>query len=308
MNYYIHYQGGAGGDFLRVCLWLLLNPKLKISWDSPSDWENEFGAKGKAYTCTHEVNGKKYGYSFFSLMDNGSVKPIGSFSHIGRGEIVKGRYFRSIIPELSFYLSTRDNKNYSDIFEYFNNLEMKNTEDSLPDTGNSVWNSHLIYHAGIGAVQDVMKYLKEKCNHIVDLHIGIMPKDPIDSIIIRYVDGLKNEIPTNWNRVNTMIAENNDDAVGILLQNFYQHKVMYDYILGNDGFLIDFRNLMLSGPYDLAKQLSKKIDNIQISQSYLDFFKMYNNVNNWEDIFNGKEVTNLREFFEERAGELKTWQ
>ena len=45
MNYYIHYQGGAGGDFLRVCLWLLLNPKLEIDWDTTEDLEETIGVK-----------------------------------------------------------------------------------------------------------------------------------------------------------------------------------------------------------------------------------------------------------------------
>ena len=47
MNYYIHYQGGAGGDFLRVCLWLLLNPKLEIDWDTTEDLEETIGVKGR---------------------------------------------------------------------------------------------------------------------------------------------------------------------------------------------------------------------------------------------------------------------
>ena len=50
---------------------------------------------------------------------------------------------------------------------------------------------------------------------------------------------------------------------------------------------------MLLGPYNLAKEFSKRIENIEISQSYLEFHKKYNEVNNWKDIFNNDKIKNL---------------
>ena len=294
MNYYIHYQGGAGGDFLRVCLWLLLNPKLEIDWYTTEDLEETIGVKGKGYYCNHEP--------VFGLLDTGAVKPLGAFSHTHRGDVIKQHNFHTTISELAFYFSLKDNVNYTDMFEKYHDIDISKSDTNVIHT---VMNSHSIYHDGVNTVKDLMKYLKDKHNHVIDLHIGIMPNDPIDAILIRYIDSIKNEVETIWSKVDSLMSKNDNSVIAALLYNFHSHKPMYDYVLENNGMLIDFKNLMLLGPYNLAKEFSKRIENIEISQSYLEFHKKYNEVNNWKDIFNNDKIKNLRKFFDEKEDKLQ---
>ena len=149
MNYYIHYQGGAGGDFLRVCLWLLLNPKLEIDWNTTEDLEETIGVKGTGYYCNHEP--------VFGLLDTGAVKPLGSFSHTHRGDVTKQHNFHTSISELAFYFSLKNNVNYTDMFEKYHDIDISKSDINVT---HSVMNSHLMYHGGVNTVKDLMKYLK----------------------------------------------------------------------------------------------------------------------------------------------------
>ena len=40
-----------------------------------------------------------------------------------------------------------------------------------------------------------------------------MPNDPIDAILIRYIDSIKNEVETIWSKVDTLMSKNDNSVI-----------------------------------------------------------------------------------------------
>ena len=312
MNYYIHYRAGTGGDFLRVCLWLLLNPTIKIDWDNKLKNITKFPdtpeGPGKTLYCFHTIGDKVYDYALCGLLDNGSVKPAVSFTHITepRGEYIKRNNFAIKPAELAFYDSLKNNKNFFDVLNNLTDLEIKQLDNyKAPETDNKIMNSHRLYHENMSTVELIFDYLKKELNYNIDLHIGIMPKDPIDSIIVHMVDELKNYHPSAWSIVKNKMKDNDENLLSIVFDSYYQHKNMYDFVKKNNGLLLDFRDVVFSNPYKLAKLLGSRIKGIELSDVYIEFFEAYQKINDWEDKFNNKQIQELRKFFDEKEGKLQ---
>lgn len=307
MNYYIHYRAGTGGDFLRVCLWLLLNPTIKINWDDQLPFPDTPDGPGNTLWCSHIIDDKEYSYELCGLLDNGSVKPARSFTHITepRGEYIKRNNFGIKPSELAFYSSIKNNKNFFDVLSNLTSMEVKERDDyKAPKTANTIMNSHRIYQESMETVDWLFDYLKRELNYPIELHIGIMPKDPVDSVVVHMIDELKNYHPSAWSIIKDKMKHNDEGLLANVFDVYHQHKNMYDFVNKHNGLLLDFKDVVFSDPYRLAKLLSSRIKDITLTDTYFEFFEAYQKINKWENIFNNKQVKQLRNFVKETESGL----
>jgi len=312
MNIYLSYNAGAGGDFLKICLWLLLHPEIEIDFEDAGYWAPTFvkhtaGAPPEGSTYVAEHDGVKY--DLVALLNDGSVKPLTFLSNVFPPRHGTGQTFYDVgALDVANWHALRHGISFQEALTKIQSLEVANIKDrhSKYMTERNIKFKHQIFgqheYYIIGDTYSHPKLFKDVYDLEIDTHIAIISKSPAEMLAITHLQEVKNE----GYRSNFSYQSYYDNITELSLKLRNEIGVR-DNILANGGLALGFKELHCSDAKTLAKILSKNIPGLTLSDTYLTWHKKYKQLNGIEQLLSTNKFKVADKLINDYQDEVDKW-
>ena len=302
MKVYINYRAGSGGDFLKVALWLLMHPEIKIDWNKTVKWKpapvnHVKPVPGSIIFAEHGSTR----YRLCGLLEDGSIKPATILSNESVIQFGNTYGFKdNTISNMSFLYSHKHNIPVKDALVKIAKAQIKNkwVEDE-EDFEHTVIGSHYTFN---NELFDIEELYKSVSGLSFDKIISIIPKKPSESLLIRHLDVIKNHGINHDQTINE--TYNNLQKIAQVMNNDIKAR----NIAEQRGYgIISFEELHCSTDLELVTVLSEHVEGLEVSDAYLSFHKKYTDLNNIKTRLNSNKLKICNETIEEYMKEVDKW-
>lgn len=303
MRVYINYRAGAGGDFLKVALWLLMHPEIEIDWKKTVKWKpapvnHVKPVPGVVIFAEHGSTR----YRLCGLLDDGSIKPATILSSENVIQFGNTHGFKdNTISNMALLYSQKHNVSVNDALIKMAKAQIQNiwAEDEEEDFENTVIGSHYTFN---NELFDIEELYKSVTGASFDKIISILPKKPSESLLIRHLDVMKNFGRNHDQTIN----ETFNDLQKII--QVMENDIKARNIAEQRGYgIIPFKKLHCSTALELVAVLSEHIEGLKVSEAYLSFHKKYTEINNIETLLKSNKLRICDETIEEYMKEVDKW-
>lgn len=313
MNIFVNYEAGSGGDFLKIALWFLLNPEIKVDWKNLDNMDipiynycNE-PVDGLKITVTHEPYGE---YLLCSLMEDGSVKPstvLAGHDIIDFGTSYQKQVRDIRVHEIAMLYADVNNITKKEALVRLSRAQVKNQPRKVKEAikkrnfEHTVLGGHWSFSVG-SRLEDINEFYKSVVGKTFNRVITILPSKPSEQIMIRHLDYIKNNGVENRQVIND--SYNNLKNMIELMRNYTTAKEMskrYGYNI------ITFSELHCSSALDLAKKLATYIEGIKVNETYLEFHRRYSELNNIPSLLKSNKLKICDDVIDSFMKEVDEW-
>ena len=303
MKVYINYRAGSGGDFLKVALWLLMHPEIKIDWNKTEKWKpspvnHVKPVPGRMVFAEHGSTR----YRLCGLLEDGSIKPATTLSSESVIQFGDGQGFKdNNIYFIALLYSQEHNIPVKDALVKMAKTQIENTcrWEHEEDFEHTVIGSHYTFN---NELFDIEELFKSVCGVSFDKIISILPNKPSESLLIRHLDVMKN-YGRNHNQTINETYNDVQKIVGIMIKDINARNIAEQRGYG----IISFEELHCSTDSELVTILSKHVEGLQISDAYLSFHKKYSDSNNIKTQLNSNKLKICNETIGEYMTEVDKW-
>ena len=305
MNIHINYCAGAGGDFLKICIWLLLHPEIKLDWSEKWNPTKVFHDNPISGCLVNADDGSNQ-YSLCGLLDDGSIKPatflssrdlinFGASSGINDVSIQKiaGLYAEEKNIQIQEALNTLAKAQVKQV----KNL----SKDQVKGFQHTVVGSHYSFEPGYDTydINDLYKLVTGMRFHHI---FSIVTDTPGEAVLVRHLDRIKNH-GTQDNQTINETYNNLKKIIDCMSANIYGKK----HAQNNNYTLLKFKEIHCTSALELAEILAKYIKGIKVSDSYLEFHEKYKQLNNIETLLQGNKLKIADDVIREYMKEVDAW-
>ena len=304
MKIHINYRAGAGGDFLKVAIWLLLHPEIKIDWENANKWKPTPVNHVKPVSgiiLNAEHNGIVY--SLCGLLDDGSIKPATILSD--EDVIIFGgsHGFKDIsVDTMALLYSYSQNISVQEALTKISKAQIQNNyAEYVPDgiCKHTVVGTHYSFN---NEFYDIDELNKNVIGSSFDKIISILPEKPSESLLIKHLDIIKN-FGSNYDQT---INETYNDLKSII--NVMQNDIKARHIANQRGYnILSFKKLHCSTALELVNILSDYVEGLTVSDAYLSFHKKYSELNNVKKLLEGNKLKICDDLVQEYVEEVDKW-
>lgn len=307
MNIHINYEAGAGGDFLKICIWLLLHPEIKLDWSEkwkPSKVFHDNPISGSLLKADDGYNQ----YSLCGLLDDGSIKPATflssrNFIHFG-GD---GGINDVSIQKIAGLYAEEKNIQIQEALITLAKVQVKNDQvkndcqDQVKGFQHTVLGSHYSFEPGPVTydINDLYKLVTGMRFHHI---FSIVTDTPGEAILVRHLDRIKN-YGTHDNQTINETYNNLKKIMDCMFSNIYGKK----HAQNNGYTILKFKEIHCTSALELSKILAKHIKGIKVNDSYLEFHEKYRKLNNIETLLQGNKLKIADDVIREYMKEVDAW-
>lgn len=292
-NFVIDYHGGSGGDFLRICLWLMLHPEYL---------DIEFVVDENNVTMVRILDQNNIYRHVCSIDQNGKVSP-----GIANSDVL----FDPIRDALRYhcYMKDADNTKISPIQESvllsntkeefkinykkqiqneIENQAKRNWDSRTPESDHNICIGHDIFWCdGNINVLNIRDEILNELLHAPAHRIGLLADTPLSFAIVILLSYKKGVLPPGM--------YNMDDANHItnIKLKMFSHK-NYKFFAGENTTIISVTDLLDSDL--LFDMLNKKITRITKTILYEKFYNKYMTINKMDEVV--KEAIEFKKHFD----------